>query len=224
MRGKPRGGAGEFLLEISTDADFAVKIEYRTTASELAGYNLLTGEKYYFRVSNNKETSPVSVFFTEMATPRCLHVPNLLNVRDAGGWQTASGKRIRQGLLFRGTKLESNAKSSPPYVTDEGKEIMAKQLQIKTDLDLRFDGVGVRFSSELAQYGVQYLLLPCNAYEEFFFEECAEGNRKIFEAFADKNNYPIYNALLGWCGSHCDGYVFPWSDSWNERSGYASGL
>lgn len=194
---KSETDAEAFLLEISTYKDFSEKIEYRTSATKLEVYNLLAGQKYYFRVSSAKECSATSAFITEMATPRCLHIPNLINVRDAGGWQTASGKRIRQGLLYRGTKLEPNAKFTPPYATDEGKEILANQLKIKTDLDLRFDGVGVRFSSELDQYGVKYLLLPCNAYEEFFFDKCADGNRKIFEAFADENNYPIYMHCWG---------------------------
>ena len=190
---------GEYVLEIADDEDFDSKIEIHTTQPKADIYNLQLGKKYYARVCCKTECSDVTAFCTAMETPRSIYVPGLVNVRDFGGWKTSSGKRINQGLLYRGCKMNLCAKNMPPQITDEGKRVMVQQLEIKTDIDLRADSIEKGRTGVLDEYGVRYMILPCNAYEEFLWDRCSEGNRRIFEELANEDNYPIY--LHCWGGA-----------------------
>ena len=189
----------EYILAISNDISFENALEINTTDTKADVYNLQLGMKYYARVSNDTECSDVITFYIAMETPRSIYIPGLVNVRDFGGWQTNSGKRIKQGLLYRGCKMNLCAKNRPPQLTEEGKLVMVNQLGIKTDIDLRADSLELKRTGVLDDFGVQYMILPCNAYEEFFWDRCSEGNRRIFEELANKDNYPIY--LHCWGGA-----------------------
>ncbi len=188
-----------YTLQIAEAEDFVSAYEVCTQLTSADVYNLLLGMRYYARVCADDEYSDVITFTVAMEPPRSMYVPGLVNVRDVGGWETTSGKRIRQGLLYRGCKMNLCAKNKPPQITEEGKQVMVQQLKIKTDIDLRADSIEKMRTGVLDEYGVRYWILPCKSYDEFLWEECSEGNRRIFEALADEDNYPIY--LHCWGGA-----------------------
>ena len=72
--------------------------------------NPMIGTTYCWTVTatdgeGNSYASDVGTFTTDAQGPRNLTVGGLTNVRDLGGWATEDGGRVRQGLLFRGSKL-----------------------------------------------------------------------------------------------------------------------
>ena len=63
------------------------------------------------------------------APVRWIDIDGVGNVRDMGGWKTASGKTVKYGMLYRGRRLED--------VSEEGIATI-KRLGLKTELDLRY--------------------------------------------------------------------------------------
>lgn len=68
---------------------------------------------------------------TEDIAPRFIYVDGISNMRDAGGWRTKDGRRIRQRMVFRGSEMNSHVTISP-----KGIETILNDLKIRTDLAL----------------------------------------------------------------------------------------
>ena len=119
-------------------------------------------------------------FSTADQTPRFLFVDGTTNVRDCGGWKTTDGHRVKQGMLYRGSELNSHVE-----ITAEGLLTMKNDLKIRTDLDLRGKNEVV-----LDVLQENYVNIPCLAYDEFLYDP--ETHRKIFEFFLKKETYPVY--------------------------------
>jgi len=64
---------------------------------------------------------------------KMIQVDGIFNVRDIGGWKTTDGRRIRYGLIFRGSEMDGNHGVN---ITARGVEQM-KDLGIRTEVDLR---------------------------------------------------------------------------------------
>lgn len=142
--------------------------------------NLKAGTRYFWKVKCGNEESDVFFFETENILPRWIYVDGLTNVRDCGGWMTDSGKKVKQGLLYRGSELNSHV-----TITDSGLKTMREDLKIKTVLD-------IRGSTEIVKdiYKGGYVNIPVKAYGDYIDEP--EQNRKIFEFLSDETNYPVY--------------------------------
>lgn len=64
-------------------------------------------------------------------------MPYIKNVRDIGGWQTEGGKRLRYGVLFRGSELNhDNEGTIVSYISQEGIDVLT-ELGVSAELDLR---------------------------------------------------------------------------------------
>ena len=59
-----------------------------------------------------------------------IHLLNVGNVRDLGGWD-CDGGRVKYGLLFRGGEMYG-------YLTDDGRQQAIDMLGILKEIDLRF--------------------------------------------------------------------------------------
>ena len=147
---------------------------------ECSVYNLKCDTSYFWRVVCADEISDTFCFHTSKQCPRFIKIDGLTNVRDCGGWQTYSGSRIRQGLLYRGCEMNSHLNILP-----SGLLAMRDVLKIKSILDLRRD-------SEIVEdvYGGNYLNVPAWAYREWF--EHPDSAKKIFGFLSDESNYPVY--------------------------------
>ncbi|MBQ6578025.1 MAG: tyrosine-protein phosphatase [Bacteroidales bacterium] len=102
-------------------------------------YNLIPGETYYCTVIDNADGDYLlkATFETE-GRRRMLMVSDkesadrANNCRDLGGLKTTNGKRIKYGMIYRGTNLTN---TSP-----EEKQILAEFMNIGLDNDLRDNG------------------------------------------------------------------------------------
>ena len=164
--------------------------------------NLEHGRKYFWRVADGKKFSAVRTFTVADEQPRWVSVPKVTNVRDLGGWKTASGKRIRQGMLFRGGQFNPPWTNQPggSAVTETGRKVLLEDLKLHTELDLR----GGKDKGALP--GIpRYELIPFSAYASWggpqgqgiFSVEQRKQVQKIFELLADPAAYPLY--------FHCQG-------------------
>ena len=170
--------------------------------------NLEAGRKYFWRVTaydfKNKKTlvSPVGTFNTEDAAPRHIKLEGkTANVRDVGAWKTLDGRRVKQGMLFRGEGLNNNSPDQETCgrnrLTMADQEFMLNVLGIKTDLDLRSlrETAGMK-GSPLGKE-VKFINIPCPAYRGVFRTEGKKMIKDIFKVFCNKENYPIYFHCIG---------------------------
>ena len=174
------------LVEISETADFKAPLTLSVEGNRVTVENLKVGTTYYWRVDRCEP----SVFHTKDEQPRFIHLENGMNIRDLGGWKTQDGKRIRQGMLYRGCALGDGV------LTEKAKFIVKEVLNIRTDLDLRQSSVGVLTESPMGEQ-VKLVCIPTDGYSAFFVGDRKESCRRIFEFLADESNYPIYFHCAG---------------------------
>ena len=167
------------VLQISEDEDFSTFISLHGH-NRAKVINLKCGTRYFWRVVCEDEVSDIFYFDTADRYPRFIKIDGITNVRDCGGRKTVSEKRVRQGLLYRGSELNSHI-----TVTECGLKTMRDQLNIKSVLDLR----GATEEVEDVYKG-EYINIPVIPYGEWFSHP--ETARKVFEYIFDKNNYPLY--------------------------------
>ncbi|MBP5611013.1 MAG: tyrosine-protein phosphatase, partial [Clostridia bacterium] len=175
-----------------------------SSKNECSFYNLFIGRTYYWTVSalddeGDTSTSAVATFKTAAQAPRNLYVDSVTNVRDLGGWATEDGGRVRQGLLYRGARLNDNFKTDIT-VSSAGIKTLCTELGIKTEVDLRQtkevndrNESGGRTTSPLGA-AVTYRAFPME-YEAAKLITDAKNIarvREIFALLADESNYPIY--------------------------------
>lgn len=173
------------ILEISENSDFRNIITYTTTEKERTVYNLKKRTEYYWRVNG----SEFFTFKTDDILPRWVKIDGVGNVRDLGGRINCDGKSIKQGLIFRGSRLEED-------ITDIGRRDF-NNLGIKTELDLRQEALEKLKDSPIGE-NVTYIQIPCHGYDEFAENDISDGTcKKLIELFADENNYPIYFHCFG---------------------------
>ena len=183
--------ADSYKLSLSQNADMSGAKQYSSSKSDLEINGLFTGAKYYWQVEANypNRTCSSEVFAFETApSPRTVRIDGVSNTRDIGGLKISGNRRIKQGLVYRGGKLND--------ATEEGKIYATEFLGIKTDIDLRNSAeVGENAVSPLGEK-VNFINIngPCytggglGIDREDFKEALAQEVR----LFANPDNYPIY--------------------------------
>ena len=106
--------------------------------------NALLGTKYYYRAATSEDAltnATIKSITTTNQAPRVVYVPDVLNFRDIGGWNSSlvpNGK-IKQGMYFRCAQLDKGSGGSTTSKLDSaglGKAAL-KELGIKVDIDMR---------------------------------------------------------------------------------------
>ena len=111
----------EYTILYGMKEDLSDAEEIKTNNTKYAIKNLLVNQKYYYKVKVGSAESPLANFTTG-DYPRWIDARPMFNVRDAGGYMTDSGKRIKQGLVFRGGEITDKVgwKSGMQYTGDVG--------------------------------------------------------------------------------------------------------
>lgn len=173
---------------------------YEVTGDSLVLTNLKIATTYYWTVDADGANSAVYNFTTSANAPRNISVDGVANVRDLGGWETESGTRTKQGLIYRCGRLnESSADTVNIEITEDGKNVMLGQLGIKSEIDLRKtegNEVGGITSSPLGDT-VTYYSCPMEWDGDMLYDN-KEQVLRVFSILADENNYPvIYHCNIG---------------------------
>ncbi len=181
---------GEAILYLSENKDLSFAKEYELDISQrhLYIHNLKTGTTYYYKVTVDDEEYNGS--FKTADGIRFIKLPGVYNTRDVGGYTTLDGKKVKQGMIIRGTELDDLTESSY-FLTDEGVE-MAKDFSFVFELDLRESSKG--YNNYVSRLGadVRHQFFNCPAYQGIFEEGNREYLREIFKALANEENYPMY--------------------------------
>ena len=190
-------------IELAYDADFTNMVETRLLPkgqTSATFTHLYANTEYFYRITVYTNEGDVIVItpspIKTADTPRVLSVEGLYQVRDIGNWQTVDGKRIKQGVLYRGTELDG-AVESRYHLTNAALYDMLNVFGIKTDLDLR-ESQYPKQDSLGSWVGHKYYDMVM--YGSIFTEQ---GKQKIREIFCDLANPDIYPVYLH-CTYGCD--------------------
>lgn len=185
--------------------------------------NFLLGKTYYWRVTSNLScsreghgelwklckcgenlksgkhdiVSAVASFKTADTPPRWIKIEGRVdNIRDLGGWKTLDGRRVKQGLVFRGQGLNDNSENGENKGRNrlyfEDIKYLAGTLGIKTDLDLRSSAETADMTSSPLGEGVNFIQNSSKSYKGVFTAEGMKTMAKNVKLFADEKNYPVY--------------------------------
>lgn len=188
-------GAQYYTVKLATKEDLSDAASYVTLDTSLEIPDLYVGTMYYYQIiakfADKAVKSQIFSFKTANLI-RTIYIEGVSNTRDAGGYYTVDGKRIRQGMVYRGGKLED--------ITAAGKEKALKVYGFKTDLDLRAEttvsplGASLNFVNVSGPYYVGDTGVNSNkdssngpwkgTYREALLKE--------IQTFAKPENYPIY--------------------------------
>ena len=181
---------GAIVLQLATAENFDGARDYPCgEESKVEVTNLKIGTTYYWRLKSGDYVSEARKFSTQYMLPQWYAVPGISNVRDAGGWKAADGKKYKMGLVFRGTEFDQHH-----ALTEEGKQFILNELGIKVDLDLRGHSEWKDAPDYWSPLGrdVKWINYPLGAYASIFSDEQKKLYRETFKTLADPNNYPMY--------------------------------
>ncbi len=181
--------AEEYTVSLSQSEDMTGAAVYTAEEEALHVDDLFAAEEYYWQVEAKTENGTLrsDIFrFTAKAEPRTVLIEGVSNTRDIGGYAAADGKRVRQGMIYRGGKLEE--------ITEAGREKMLGTYKIRTDLDLRRG----EESTDVFGGGMQYIQISAPYYTTpngstgIDVAANREAVASIMRVFAKEENYPVY--------------------------------
>lgn len=206
--------AEKFYVEVGMKSDLSDAKVVEVDHKQVELSNLFVSKTYYWRVSeiNGKYHSKVGSFKTK-GSFRDINAGAAYNVRDIGGKMTSSGKRIKQGLIYRGGELTPTKYSTG--ITQEhiitldktGKQIFHDDLNIRVELDFR--NSGSESNNQSKSYlgsDVKYQREACSSLAKFYNGD-ASMLKRIFTAFANaKPDAAVYCHC--WGGADRTGSAF----------------
>ena len=188
-----------FRYNLSDDVDAILHLNGRDIqldpdATFVTVDNLMTGKTYSYSVSvteRNGEDERTSVQrgeFTTADTNRFILIPGVSNVRDIGHYHTKDGKRIKEGLIIRGSEIDGLVEGKY-FLTDKAS---AESFGFRLDMDLRDEDIySGNYKSRLGD-GVRHRFYNSPSYSGIFSSSGKIFLKDIFSEFAEPENYPIY--------------------------------
>ena len=182
--------ADYYMVYVSQNSDMSDYECYFVNTNSLSIDNLFVGTKSYWQVDafcSDKTLRSEIGSFTTADSPRALKIDGVSNTRDIGGMAVAEGYRIKQGMVYRGGKLED--------ITEAGISYFKNKIGITTDLDLRTPGEGGAGSGSPLGEDINYININGRYYVGGSGIHTDEGKALMaqeIKVFADADNYPIY--------------------------------
>ena len=184
--------ATKFNVEVGRKADLSDAKVVEVTGKKVELVNLFTDTTYYWRVTdiNNKYYSDIGSFHTKGAF-RNISAGAAYNVRDIGGKMTSSGKRVKQGCIYRGgeltpVKYDTGIAQKHIITLDKtGKKIFHDDLNVRVELDFR--NAGGESNNQNSSYlgkDVKYQREAVSSLAKFYNGD-ATMLKNIFMAFAN---------------------------------------
>ena len=203
--------AEEYKVLVSQDEKFENAKEYVTSENSVNVKNLFINTKYYWKVVTDDEESDVGTFTTDNYI-RWISARPLYNVRDNGGFMTDSGKRVKQGLIYRGGEITIKTWGDHSLTaTEESKKIFREDMGMVggLEIDLRGSGdIGDGYKANaFAEDGdIAYEMLAIKSYNETFSKDGSGSTNptkarqtvaEIFERIKEADQKPIYYHCYG---------------------------
>ena len=171
----------------------------RASISAAEADELLDDESFAEEEDAGEEESEVHSFTTG-DYPRWISARPLYNVRDQGGYMTSSGKRVKQGLVFRGGEITStDGNGHYNTIADSSREAFREIMDIGLEIDLRgpsdiFDAYSACAFAEDGD--IEYQQSAIKSYEETF-TRTRSMVAPIFEALSHADEKPVYYHCFG---------------------------
>ena len=191
--------AEKYKVLVADNKKFENAKEIETTENSVNVKNLFVNTQYYWKVVTDKEESGVGTFKTG-DYPRWISARPLYNVRDNGGYMTKSGKRVKQGLVYRGGEITTSTMSGHyNTIAESSKEVFRNEMNIKVELDLRgasdiSDGYKACAFAENGD--IEYKQYAIKSYEQTF-TNTRSMVAPIFEILKDADQKPVYYHCFG---------------------------
>lgn len=193
---KWNGGKHKYQVLLSESKEYSNPKVYEVETNEVTFTNLKIHTNYFYKVLDGNKVVKEETFVTSNEIIRNLYVSGVTNVRDLGGYTTASGV-LNQGLIYRTGRLNQNKKDEVTLkITEKGIDTMLNDLKVKSEIDLRLvdnnevgsltEGIGVLGES------VKYYQCPMDYFSTMSGEINDNSLRRVFEILGDKNNYPTF--------------------------------
>ena len=207
----------EATLKFSLNRDMSEAREVRVSggATQAALRNLYRNADYYYQLDTGDYQSSVYKFHTD-DYPRTINADKIYNFRDLGGYMTSYGIRTNQGLVYRGSEI--NSKSFGQHnanVTQTLLDVQNEVLNIGKEIDLRKDESSATDQTHechlVGEAGSQeakdaYECLTVIAYDSFVTDASSTKNyKRIFEILANADNEHVY--FHCWGGADRTGMV-----------------
>ena len=213
----------QYTFSYGLKEDLSDAKEVVTNDTSVCMKNLLVNQKYYFKVSAEGTNSEI-LNFTTGDYPRWIDARPMFNVRDHGGYMTSSGKRIKQGLIYRGGEItpavgwksgmqytgdvggrytDSNGKMQDGHITtqtNDSKTIFRDVMGMVNGLE-----IDLRSGSERNNYtacgfansgDISYSLISISSYDNGMKNNKTQI-KQVFEAFAQADQHPVYYHCYG---------------------------
>jgi len=189
-----------YTVKVSTNPDLSDFVGYITLDTTLELTDLFMGTDYYYQImaqyADRTVKSQIFTFRTAQLI-RTIEMEGVSNTRDIGGYYTVDGtKRVRQGMIYRGAKLEG--------ITAAGKEKALNVYGIKTDLDLRAEAYSSPLGSSVNFINVSGPYYTNGNGGQAGIDSLADSSKgpwkgtyrdaliQEIKTFANPVNYPIY--------------------------------
>ena len=136
-------GSKYYIQVAESEAALATAAVKESTTKYYMFQNAKLATKYYYRAATSEaglESAAVKNITSTDIGPRVVYVPDVLNFRDIGGYESelVKGAKINQGLYFRCAQLDAAQGSTTSKLDTAGKGLAAlKELGIKQDIDMR---------------------------------------------------------------------------------------
>ena len=187
-------GAEGYKVYLDTDKDFSEgATTFDVTETKVEMNNLFCDTTYFWKVetADGAHDSAIGSFHTK-GHFRNINAAPAYNVRDIGGKPTRDGKRIKQGLIYRGSELVDSEinKTLNHGVTldDTNKAIFRDELHVGFEFDLRkADAIGSQVGSSLGE-DVDYERLALGSFADLWNNISAADLQRSVEIF--KNATP----------------------------------
>ena len=188
----------EYNVVISTNENFENSTQYATSENSINIQNLFANTKYYWKVVAGEEESKPGEFTTGNYV-RWISARPVYNVRDLGGYMTQSGKRVKQGLVYRGGEITNKVWGDHTLTNaEESKAIFNDVMNIGVELDLRgASDIGDGYKDYAFRPGEnRYKQHAIKSYEETFTKTRSEV-APIFDLLANADNEHVYFHCYG---------------------------
>ena len=195
----------KMIFSLSLDKDMKNVIYKKTTTlGQIYVDNLFINKTYFWNVQVNNEKSEVRSFVLGDYI-RSISCGKVLNVRDIGGKMTKFGKRVKQGIIYRGREIvdktfvdELNSTHNE-NLNKTAKKKLTKLLRGGVEIDLR-GKIESNYGTKSVLFNklnnIEYIRLDeIGAYDHYFVldkPQLFDEVKKIFEIIADLNGRTCY--------------------------------
>ena len=189
-------GATEYTVLISEDSNFTKSFRYKSTTNTIEVYNMKIHTLYYwyveYMVNDTLTKTNTKTFVIDNKTPRNLYIDGITNVRDIGGYRLGVNKYVKQGMIYRCSRLNEN-ETTNLLITPSGISEMLNVLGVKSELDIRRvdnNESGGITESPLGN-GVNYYSVPMRSGGNNLIKLNKTVIKDAFKVLGNENNYPI---------------------------------